>query len=129
MNLREAILAGAERLERRGMYRVIAAAEDGWVGCALGAAWLGCHPDVSPSEAWDRGQEVDAWGWNLRDDLGLVSGDVLSVPHRVPNAITAINDYHLRYSAGWDELLDALHGVTTQDGTALDEIEVCDESA
>jgi hypothetical protein len=119
MNLREAIEAGSARVDRRGIGMFIRPLSDGgYAACAIGAAYLGCHPDELVGEVALDAQRVSRWVEGLTGGLSWVG------------RVYAIND---RWTEGWGELLDRLHeqrAVGPSGRVAcLDEIEVCDEPA
>lgn len=96
MNLREAIEAGAQRVDARCKFSFVkdAVTSDGgheFHACALGAAYLGCHPDVRvASLLWKAGpvrdwvnnvltleQQLEVFSLNDNETSGRNWGDVL----------------------------------------------------
>jgi hypothetical protein len=60
MNLIEAIEAGAARVDGRAQGSYISRHSDGSLrACAIGAAYLGCHPDADPAATGS--ERVAAW--------------------------------------------------------------------
>jgi hypothetical protein len=114
MNMREAILAGSQRVAGRhiGGFFTVRPGRDArpeLLACALGAAFLGCHPDVDvtpPDDDW----LTPAWRAELYracvqwvySDLGGWSGGPPDV-----GEVAQVNDAHdLGY--GWDEIVNLL---------------------
>jgi hypothetical protein len=116
MNLEQAIRAGAARVDRRGVGEYVRIDTDGAVeACVIGAAYLGCHPDVEPAQvlpiminSWLRGVmdetwEERYWWWHART-LELIRA----------------NDGDR--DGNFDELLDAARSTV---GAEALEVEVC----
>jgi hypothetical protein len=127
MNLREAIEAGSTRVDGRCTGVLISySGETGALrACAMGAAYLGCNPDVDltpPDDVYDRYK----WAGSLREAAsrwirGLSADDRMKSAQ--VSAVYAVNDNRVPWSAGWDTLL--AHPGFAQ----LADVEVCDESA
>jgi hypothetical protein len=116
MNLEQAVKAGAARVDRRCIGEYVRVGVDGATeACVIGAAFLGCHPDVEPAQAspikvndWLRGVVDEAWEeqywwWHART-LELIRAND--------------GDRH----SNFDELLDAARSTV---GAEALEVEVC----
>jgi hypothetical protein len=109
MNLEQAIRAGAARVDRRIVGEYVQIRHDGKVGaCLLGAAYLGCNPDVEPA---------DVNGYEGRTAINLWLRGV----KLVWTGVATINDVIL--DLGWDRAIEAVR----QETPSVLAHEVCDD--
>lgn len=143
MNLRDAILKGAERVDKRGTGQFLYSYVE-WddndedapsatvqvEACALGAAYLGCHPgeqidkpDYEPGMGVDNFQRiVDHWADDIAERCSAWVNQLEDADRWFSaETVFRVNDSFLRSDDGWDVLVTELahHGVA--------EAEVCDD--
>jgi hypothetical protein len=109
MNLEQAIRAGAARVDRRVVGHYVQVRTDGKVGaCLLGAAYLGCNPDVDPAEVngFEGRMAINTW---LREAKLYWTG------------VAQINDMVL--DSEWDRAIEAVR----QERPHVLAQEVCDD--
>jgi hypothetical protein len=120
MNLIEAIEAGAQRVDGRGRGEYLDVSGSGRVyACAIGAAYLGCHPDVDPSELFHLGRgwsTIHSWVRSREVPTGAHDGDFWWM------SVTGINDGMSASGDDWD----ALVGEVVRQAPELAVVEVCE---
>jgi hypothetical protein len=122
MNLREAIEAGSTRVDGRCRNEFIRAADEPgkFEVCAMGAAFLGCHPGVAPPIGAD---EEDQLAW-MDDITSEVSDWVARFEHDEQlDEVFIINDKYLRPEDGWDALVARLEVAQLADWEVCGDVE------
>lgn len=137
MNLIEAIEAGAQRVARRRRGKLISRFGDNeYEACALGAAYLGCHPDVSPEELMKPSNAKTISKWVARINA-RISGGTVDEPDNYylfasewSGKVIVVNDQQTELDDyGWEATIEGLRGAKLPDGRRVGEIEVCNEPA
>lgn len=116
MNLREAILAGAQRVSGRCRGHYITVNQEGeYEACLLGAAYLGCHPEADLASLVDTRTTINRW-------LRKFARDHYNPAW--PGRIVNDNDHGVFSFAGFAEVIDEL----TERGENAFDIEVCNDT-
>jgi hypothetical protein len=115
MNLIEAIEAGAARVDGRthGSYINVSYERGTIMACAVGAAYLGCHPDVDPRDVWSGQRRIGTWLYDRVSDTPMGYQTVHA-------AVTGINDATPGFD--WEPVIDRLRSELPAE---ILEVEVC----
>jgi hypothetical protein len=138
MNLHEAIRAGARRVKKRCTRRfVLKDADTGeFLACALGAAYIGCHPNADLAALDLDDGPIENWVRQLDDNLDVlrVTQDGFEMSHRPISFVYSRNDRYGPPSgdsadlieADWDALIERLD-TARMAGAPFSKVKVCDD--